>query len=121
MSTKKSAVAFVIFCTLLTSAAQVLWKFAANTGFPALFLTWQVWVGFLLYAMGAAILIRSFKDGEVSVLFPIIATSYVWVALLSNHFFDEPITTFKLVGIAGIVLGITVLGFGNHEVKKRGN
>lgn len=110
MATKTFAVLLVVLCTVFTSFAQVLWKFAANTGIPALFLTWQLWLGFVLYAFGAAILIRSFKDGEVSTLFPIIATSYVWVTLLSNHYFQEPVTVFKWVGIAGIILGISLLG-----------
>ncbi len=119
MATKASAIILVALCTILTSIAQVLWKFAANAGpvasMPA---TWQLWTGFLLYAMSAAVLIRSFKDGEVSVVFPVIASSYIWVALLSNHYFAEPISTFKWLGIALIVLGITVLGVGNVRVKK---
>ena len=118
MVTKPSAIVLVVICTLLTSGAQVLWKFAANQGIPALFLGWYLWAGFFLYALGAAILIRSFKDGEVSVLYPIIATSYSWVTLLSNHYFQEPITHYKWVGIAGIVLGITFLGAGSRRRKK---
>ncbi len=114
------AIIFVVICTLLTSVAQILWKFAANTGMPEMFLGWQLWTGFVLYAFGAAILIRSFKDGEVSVLFPIIATSYIWVTLLSNYYFQEPITHFKWLGIASIFLGITTLGVGSkQQVKKR--
>ncbi len=118
MATKPSAIMLVVLCTLLTSIAQVLWKFAANTGLQGMFLSWQLWTGFVLYAFGAAILIRSFKDGEVSVLFPIIATSYIWVTLLSNHYFQEPITHFKWLGIASIVFGITTLGVGNRKVKR---
>ncbi len=119
MATKASAIILVAVCTIMTSIAQVLWKFAANKGaIPVMILTWQLWAGFLLYAMSAAVLIRSFKDGEVSVVFPVIASSYIWVALLSNHYFAEPITLFKWLGIASIVLGITVLGVGNVRVKK---
>jgi multidrug transporter EmrE-like cation transporter len=111
MATKASAIILVVLCTLLTSFAQVLWKFAANAGaITAILQSWQLWAGFGLYGIGAAILIRSFKDGEVSVLYPIIATSYIWVALLSNHYFSEPVTIFKWAGIAGIILGITILG-----------
>lgn len=118
MATKLSAILLVVFCTILTSAAQVLWKFAANAGMPAIFFTWQVWTGFFLYSLGAAILIKSFQGGEVSVLFPIIATSYIWVTLLSNYFFAEQITLFKWTGIFGIVVGITMLGMANHGGKK---
>jgi undecaprenyl phosphate-alpha-L-ara4N flippase subunit ArnE len=115
MSTKPAAIAMVVICTILTSIGMVLWKTAANNGIPELFFTWQLWIGFILYGLGAAILIRSFKDGEVSVLFPIIATSYIWVTLLSNHYFNEAITLFKWLGIAAIVLGITLLGAGRGK------
>jgi len=116
MATKASAIILVVICTLLTSFAQVFWKFAANTGsMTAVIQSWQLWAGFLLYGFGAAILIQAFKNGEVSVLYPIIATSYIWVALLSNHYFAEPITMFKWVGIAGIILGITTLGLGGRR------
>ncbi|MEM4247435.1 MAG: hypothetical protein QXR48_01515 [Candidatus Woesearchaeota archaeon] len=119
MATKASAIILVVLCTLLTSFAQVLWKFAANkNAFIGMITSWQLWSGFLLYGIGAAVLIRSFKDGEVSVLYPIIATSYIWVALLSNHFFNEPITTFKWVGITGIILGITILGVSGKRKTK---
>ena len=118
MATKLSSVLLVVLCTVFTSIAQVLWKFAVNLGLTALFFTWQLWTGFLLYAFGAAILIRSFKGGEVSVLFPIIATSYIWVTLLSNHYFQESIQLFKWVGIVSIVLGITLLGIGNKGMNR---
>ncbi|MEM4239781.1 MAG: hypothetical protein QXM31_03965 [Candidatus Woesearchaeota archaeon] len=119
MATKASSIILVALCTILTSIAQVLWKFAADSGgIPAMLQSWQLWAGFGLYGIGAAVLIRSFKEGEVSVVYPVIASSYIWVALLSNHYFSEPINTFKWLGIATIVLGITVLGTGNVRVKR---
>lgn len=117
MATKLTSILLVVLCTLLTSAGMVLWKFAANQGIPNIFFTWYLWLGFLSYAFGAAILIKSFQGGEVSVLFPIIATSYIWVTLLSNYFFQEAITLFKWTGIFGIVVGITMLGLGSNKVK----
>jgi multidrug transporter EmrE-like cation transporter len=119
MATKAGSIIMVAVCTIMTSVAQVLWKFAANAGgLQVMVASWQLWAGFLLYGLSAAVLIRSLKDGEVSVVYPVIASSYIWVALLSNHYFSEPISTFKWVGIATIVLGITVLGAGNVRVKK---
>jgi multidrug transporter EmrE-like cation transporter len=50
------------------------------------------------------------RDGELSKLYPIIALTYVWVTLLSAYFFYEPLTFWKLTGIAVIVAGVTVLG-----------
>ena len=110
--TNVGAIILVVICTFLTSYAHVLWKFVADREIISILLSWELWLGFVLLAMGAALLITAFKFGEVSVLYPIIATSYIWVTLLSNYYFGEPFTVFKWVGIGGIVLGLSVLGKG---------
>lgn len=119
MATSARSVIFVIICTFLTSYAHVLWKIIAPRPFMQIIISWELWLGFFLLAIGAGILITAFRDGDVSVLFPIIATSYIWVTLLSNYYFDEPITTFKWVGVAGVVIGLTILGKGSKETPKK--
>ena len=65
--------------------------------------------------MGGTLLIIAFKGGEVSVLYPIIATSYVWVSLLSMKFLDEKINIFKWIGISIIIAGIILIGYGSKH------
>ena len=50
------------------------------------------------------------RDGELSIVYPVIALTYVWVSLLSVLVFHEPMNIFKAVGIAVIVAGVAVLG-----------
>ena len=57
-------------------------------------------------------LIFALRDGELSVIYPIIALNYVWVTILSLIFFHETMNPFKATGIAVIVLGVMVLGRG---------
>jgi len=113
MATKAHAVLLVILCTFLTSYAHVLWKIVSPRPFFTILMSWELWAGFALLAVGAGILITAFKHGDVSVLFPVVATSYIWVTLLSYQYFAEPITAYKWVGVAGIMIGLTVLGKGN--------
>ena len=114
MKTSWWAILLVISCTLLTSVAQVLWKFGAMK-LPDIITNWQIWIGFIAYALAAGLLITSFKGGEVSVLFPLIATSYIWVTLLSMYFFDEIISLIKIVGIAFVIAGIISVGTGSKQ------
>ena len=114
MATRLWAIVLVIFCTLLTSSAQILLKFGA-AHLPRIFSNLPLLSGLFLYAIAAVALIISFKGGEVTVLYPIIATSYVWVALLSKFFFNESLSWLKFVGIFSIMLGICCIGGGSKK------
>lgn len=114
MATKLWAVCLVIFCTLLTSSAQILLKFGAQN-LPAIFSNVPLIVGLIIYGVAALALIISFKGGEVTVLYPIIATSYVWVTLLSNVYFQEQLSFLKFFGVFSIILGICFIGWSSRE------
>ena len=106
MATKMWAMGVVLFCTLLTSTAQIFYKFAAEKlSFNVLSIITNVnlLMGMLLYAVGGILIILSFRGGEVSVLYPIIATSYVWVSFLSIYFLNESMNLYKWLGVFTIV------------------
>lgn len=112
-----AAMGVVVLCTLLTSSGKVLWKFGANNWplFPAIY---EVLGGFILHAIAAAVLIYLFKKGEVSILFPVFATNYIWVNIFSYIFFDEPLTILKWAGILCIIAGAIILSRGSHKHSK---
>ncbi len=109
-----AAMGIVVLCTLLTSSGKVLWKFGANNWplFPAIY---QVIGGFILHAIAAAVLIYLFKKGEVSILFPVFATNYIWVNVFAYIFFHESFTVLKWAGIACIIAGSIILSRGSHK------
>ena len=118
MATKLWAMGLVLVCTLLTSSAQIFYKKSIET------LSWNILsiitnvnliTGMALYLIGAVLLILSFRGGEVSVLYPIIATSYIWVSFLSIYFLRELMTPFKWVGVFTIVAGIALIGFSSKK------
>ena len=117
MTTKLWAIALVILMTALTSTAQLLYK-AGIAYFPH-YLDWRIFAGILIYAIGAAMLLFAFKGGEVTVLYPIVATSYVWVGIFSWILFGESLNALRLAGIFTIVAGITVLGVGANRMHKK--
>lgn len=118
MTTKLWAALLVLFTTLLTSSAQILWKKgSAILAFDVLALLTNYYIigGILLYVVGGSLLIISFRGGEVSVLYPIIATSYIWVSFLSIIFLGEIMNNFKWIGIASIITGIISIGYGSKD------
>ena len=118
MATKLWAALLVLFTTLLTSSAQILWKKGSATltfDILGLITNYYLISGILLYVISGILLIISFRGGEVSVLYPIIATSYIWVSLLSVKFLGEVMNKFKWMGISAIIMGIALIGYGSKD------
>jgi len=118
MKTKSWAIGLVMFTTLLTSAAQIFFKYAANNlsfSLEGTLLNTPLWIGVCCYGLGAIFMIISFRGGEVTVLYPIFATSYVWVIMLSSVLFGETITLVKVLAIIVIIGGISLISFGGSK------
>lgn len=118
MATKLWAALLVLSTTLLTSSAQLLWKKGSTTlslNIFSIITNYYIIGGILLYIVGGTLLILSFRGGEVSTLYPIIATSYIWVSLLSVYVLGEMMNYYKWIGIAAIITGIALIGFGSKD------
>jgi len=118
MATKLWAALLVLFTTLLTSSAQILWKKGSadlTFNIVSILTNYYFMGGVLIYLVAGALLIISFRGGEVSVLYPIIATSYVWVSFLSVKFLGELMNSFKWAGVISIIGGIALIGYGSKE------
>lgn len=106
----------VFFCTLFGVGAQYLIKTSANQmasiTLESLLTNWALWGGLALYGISTGLLILALRDGELSLLYPVISLTYVWVSILSVTVFDESLTLAKVVGVSIIVLGVALLGKG---------
>ncbi len=116
---RKQCVALVAACTVFGALAQVLIKSGANvltTTNPMDMLTNVPLVGgYSLYGLSTILLVLALRDGELSILYPVISLTYVWVAILSFIIFHESLNPIKLAGICTIVVGVGVLGRNNHK------
>ncbi|MCK4670862.1 MAG: hypothetical protein KAT43_06675 [Nanoarchaeota archaeon] len=137
MKTKLWAILVMILCTLFTAVGQVFQKTGADGDFlllyntlisqsiletvkqvftnPVFFPIIFIFIGLACYGIGWILMIISFKGGELSVLYPVFAVNYIWVALLAAKIFGDAFNTWKIIGILGIVLGITLIGIGGRN------
>jgi len=118
MATKLWAIGLIILCTAFTSVAQVFYKAGAKAlefNLISLITNIPLIIGLALYGIGAVLMILAFKGGEVSVLYPIIATSYIWVTLLSFLLFNENVNAFRIIGILFIVFGVVFVSVGSKS------
>ena len=110
--TSKISIILVALSTLLLSFGQLLFKLGLNT-FPEVLINFTLLAGFVLYGLALIILLYSLKKGELSILYPIFALSYVWVLILSGFLLNEVITGFKILGVGFIFLGVSIIGGGS--------
>jgi len=107
----------VLFSTLITSSGQILLKTGANRLAPdvvSILLNFPLILGLIFYMLGAAILLFSLKHGELSVLYPIYATNFVWVSILSPMFFpSDSMNPYKWIGVFIILAGVSLVGYGS--------
>ena len=101
----------VVLSTLLTSSAQILYKIGANR-LPELWTNWPLILGFVVYCFAALLIIIALKFVDMSVVFPALSTSFVWVSLFSVLFFKEVLSMINWFGVAIIVLGVSILSMG---------
>ena len=66
--------------------------------------------GYALYGLSTLLLVLALREGELSLLYPVIALTYVWVTVLSVVIFHDRLNPFKLIGIVIVVTGVAVLG-----------
>jgi multidrug transporter EmrE-like cation transporter len=117
---RRRALLMVTTCTIIGAFAQLLIKSGANTlpahlGFDvasavAILTNTKVIAGYTLYGINTVLLVLALRHAELSILYPIIALTYVWVSLLSVFVLHEHMNWDRAIGIVLIVFGVTVIG-----------
>jgi uncharacterized membrane protein len=115
MATAWWAILVVSLSTFIGAAGQYYFKKASeNIAFDLKKLIANTYIikGIGVYAVGSIIWILVLPYGELSTLYPFIAINYIWVAWVSKKFFKEDMNFVKWLGIASIVAGVALTGFG---------
>jgi drug/metabolite transporter (DMT)-like permease len=102
----------VLICAILGATGQIMLKIASKkfTFEPLKWVTnMPLLIGILLYGLTSILFVWSLKFGEVSIIYPIFATSYIWVSLFAYIYLGEVFNFSKLGGVFLIVLGIFFL------------
>jgi len=67
--------------------------------------------GLLLYACSTLIYIYALSRGRLSIIYPIIATSYIWTTIFAKIFLREPVNLTNWAGITLILMGVTLVSW----------
>ena len=66
--------------------------------------------GYALYVLFCLMMILALRQGELSLLYPVISLAYVWVTILSYFVFHDTLNPTKLLGIGTVMIGVALLG-----------
>ena len=74
-----------------------------------------LFAGYCLYGLSTILLVLALRDGELSILYPVISLTFAWVTILSVIIFHDTMNTFKIAGIVVIIIGVGVLGTDSRQ------
>ncbi len=110
----------IIFITLvaalIVAVSQILFKHGIGGKeikpknlIPTLFRSKAVMVGVIGYLISLYVYLFALGRAPLSVVYPIFASSFIFVALLSTLFLKERLSAHRAIGIALIFMGIVVV------------
>ena len=102
----------VFLSVILNTIGQFLFKTAAVQSGESpfgLFQESRTWIALLVYAASAFTWLWVLARAQLSFVYPILSVSFPLVVGLSAILFGEPVSIIRWIGVAGIVVGVSLL------------
>ncbi len=103
----------MVACTLFTTLGQIFFKRGSaglSLDIVLLLTNLDLILGGIFYMIGAGLMILALRTGELSIVYPMVSLSFVWVSLYAALVLGESITSRKGIGLLMILGGIIFLG-----------
>ena len=113
--TKPWAVVLMIIITFLITIALLFYRYGVPL-IPDLSGFIFTAIGLCIYSISAGLIIIAFKGGELSILYPLLALSYIWISIASPILFPtDSMNPMKWAGVIIMVFGIAAIGIGSKQ------
>jgi len=70
-------------------------------------------IGVTLFVISSLVYLIGIRNGQLSVLYPMVSLSYVWAMFWARLVFNEPLTKQKFAGLGLVLVGVFFLGLGS--------
>ncbi|MBI3209983.1 MAG: EamA family transporter, partial [Candidatus Solibacter usitatus] len=105
--------------SFIGSFGAVLLKAGASRlhrNLSSILLNYRLAGGVAMYVASSYFFVLGVRQGELSVLYPMVSLGSVWTLVWSRLFFGEPFTRAKFIGLGMILCGIVCLFAGSRLV-----
>lgn len=115
---KTSSQLVPILLSLLAALAGAFANWFYKTGANkmselAWYKNWYIGAGLLSFTSVLILFIIAFRfGGRLLVVYPVYATTYIWVGLIGVYFYQEPWALRQVAGIGLIILGVSLVAGG---------
>ena len=117
--TSLASIGLIVLSTVSGAAAQILLRFGADAieGANLIGILTNVPLigGYACLAMNVVLVVLALRGGQLSILYPIVALTFVWVTILSQIYFQDVISISKIAGLTLIVAGVSFIGAGSRS------
>lgn len=106
------AIGLVVLSSFAGAAGGLFFKFASKKlsfSFAGIFKNFNFYVAVFFYGLATVFFITALRAGDLSVLYPITALSYIWVEFLSVKVLKEKLNILKWFGISSIIFGVVLV------------
>jgi len=113
MNPKIAGILIMVGVAVIGAVGQVFFKKAAPGFSISLELIKNVpfIIACTLYAVTLVLAMIAYRKAEVSILYPVMSLSYIFLIILASMFLGEKITPWKVGGSLLIIGGVAMIGF----------
>ena len=115
--TPLSSIGWMVAASFVGSFGAVFLKIGAGRlrkSLMALMTNWRLAMGVVFYLLSSVFYVRGVRQGELSVLYPMVSLGSVWTLAWSRLFLGEPLTRTKFLAVGMIVTGMVLLWLGSR-------
>lgn len=105
----KKGILLMLISSICACLGQLFWKIGTDKGLLYIF------IGFVLYGLGAILMTISYRYGELSILQPIMSCNYVFSTILGVLILKEVVGINKIIGIIVIIIGVLFIVGGDDK------
>ncbi len=106
-------VLIIIFGAFIGAFGAIYLKKGSAMSFRLFYKNKNLLLGLFFFGISTIPFMFAIRMGPLSVLYPFVSISYIFITILSKYLLKEKITKYKILGILFIIVGVTLIGLGH--------